>query len=146
VSKRGVCIVLGLEDNMQLEIRPVGNPQFPRFVIANNQGEVFDGGGWNKDQDRAMLYSEGQDVALAFNALQKAMFRDCTLREFAVTLNVRVRSAQPFTQKELEGYLERAVAIMLDHDKGTGPTPNSMVQLDVTWAEMKERGVTEKRG
>jgi hypothetical protein len=134
-----------LEGNMKLEIHPVGTPQFPRFVIANDQGEVFDGDGWNKDQNRAMLYSEGPDVALAFNALQETMFKDCTLRKFAVTLNVRVRSAQPFTQKELEDYLERAVAIMLDHDKGTGPTPNSMVQLDVIWAEMKEKGVSEKK-
>ena len=131
---------------MKLEIHPVGNPQFPRFIIANDQGEVFDGDGWNKDQNRAVLYSEGQEVARQFNALQEAMYRDWSIREFGVTLNIRVRSAQPFTQKELEDYLEWAVAIMLDHDKGTGPTPNSMVQLDVTWAEMKEKGVTEKRG
>ncbi len=131
---------------MKLEIHPVGNPKFPRFVIANDQGEVFDGDGWNKDQNRAILYAEGQEVARQFNALQEAMHRDWPIREFAVTLNVRVRSAHPFTQRELEDYLERAVAIMLDHDKGTGPTPNSMVQLDVTWREMKERGVTEKRG
>lgn len=131
---------------MKLEIHPVGNPQFLRFVITNDQGEVFDGDGWNTDQNRAILYAEGQEVARQFNALQDAMYRDCLLREFAVTLNIRVRSTQPFTQKELEDYLERAVAIMLDHDKDTGPTPNSMVQLDVTWREMKEKGVTEKRG
>jgi hypothetical protein len=146
VSRRGVCIVLGLKDNMKLEIHSVGNPQFLRFVIANDQGEVFDGDGWNKDQNRAMLYSEGREVAVQYNALQERLYETCSLREFAVTLNIRVRSEESFTQKELEDYLERAVAIMLDHEKGTGPTPNSMVQLDVTWAEMKEKGISEKKG
>ena len=28
---------------MRLEIQAVGNPVFPRFIIANDQGEVYDG-------------------------------------------------------------------------------------------------------
>jgi hypothetical protein len=70
---------------MKLEIHPVGNPQFVRFVIANDQGEVFDGAGWNKDQNRAMVYNEGQEVARQFNALQERLYEKCPLREFART-------------------------------------------------------------
>jgi hypothetical protein len=93
-----------------------------------------------------VLFTEGQDVALAFNALQEAQFKDCTLREFTVTLNVRVRAGEPFTKEQLAEYLERATCIMLDHDKGTGPVENSMVQLDVTWAGLQEKSATKKEG
>jgi hypothetical protein len=66
------------------------------------------------------------------------------LVEFTVALNIRVRAGEPFTKQQLAEYLERATSIMLDHDKGTGPVKNSMVQLDVTWAGLAEKCVTNK--
>lgn len=127
---------------VRLEIQPMGTPEFPRFIIATSDGEVFDGTGWTRDRNRAVLFSEGRDVALAFNALQEAQFKDMPLTEFSVTLNVRVRAGEPFTKEQLAEYLERATCIMLDHDKGTGPVENSMVQLDVTWAALREKTVS----
>ncbi len=123
---------------MQLEIQVVGNTKFPRFVIARSDGQVFDGRGWNTDRSKAILYNESMAVALQYNALQDTMCKDWPIQEFTVPLNIRVRSAQPFSQAELEEFLEKAVAILIDQDKGTGPTPYSMVQLDVTWREIQE--------
>jgi hypothetical protein len=128
---------------VRLEIQTVGTHKFPRFIIARSDGQVFDGTGWNRDRGRAALFNEGQDCARTFNALQEAQFKGMTLTEFSVTLNVRVRAGEPFTKEQLAEYLERATCIMLDHDKGTGPVENSMVQLDVTWREMTERYAAE---
>lgn len=125
----------------KLEIQTVGKPEFPRFIIATNDGEVFDGSGWNMDRNEAALFTCGQTVAVAFNALQEQMYLECPLREFTVPLNIRVRSAAPFTQNELEEYLERATTIFLDFEKGSGPVDESIVQLAVTWREMKEKAV-----
>jgi hypothetical protein len=130
---------------VKLEIHPVGNEKYPRFIIARSDGKVFDGTGWNEDRGRAILFTEGQAVALQFNALQEAMYKEWPLREFTVSLNIRVRSGSSFSKKELEDYLERATSILLDHDKGTGPVPNSMVQLDVTWARLVEKTANEKK-
>jgi hypothetical protein len=123
----------------RLEIQTVGKPEYPRFIIATKDGEVFDGRGWTRDRNRAALYTCGQEVAARFNSLQEAMCQDWPIREFTVTLNIRVRSAAPFTQKELEEYMEQATSIFLDQEKGTGPVDESMVQLAVTWREMKEK-------
>jgi len=129
---------------VKLHIQAVGNPGFPRFIITTDQGDVFDGTGWTKDRSRAALFSESVAVAVQFNALQEAMYQHCPLREFTVPLNIRVRSAHPFSKKSLEEYLERATRIMLDHDKcGTGPVEDSMVQLEVTWAAMQEKTPAE---
>ena len=128
---------------MKLQIEPVGPPEFPRLIITRSDGQVFDGTGFTSDRERAILYAEGQEVALQFNALQDAMYKDCSIHEFVVPLNIRVRSAQPFSQAALEEYLERAVSIMIDQDKGTGPVEQSMVQLDVTWREMRDRHAAE---
>ncbi len=124
---------------MKLQIEAVGNSDFPRFIIARSDGQVFDGTGWNQDRSRAVLFCEGRAAAIQFNALQEAICNDWALREFAVPLNIRVRSAQPFTQAALEEYLERAVRIMIDQAKGDGPVENSLVQLDVIWRQMRER-------
>lgn len=129
---------------MKLQIQPVGNPEFPRLIIARSDGQVFDGTGFTSDRDRAILYAEGQEVAVQFNALQDAMYRDWAIQDFVVPLHIRVRSAQPFSQAALEEYLERAVAIMIDTDKGDGPTPESVVQLDVTWRNCRPAEETKR--
>lgn len=129
---------------VRLEIHPVGTQEFPRFVIATSDGEVFDGIGWTKDRNRAVLFAEGREVALTFNALQDQQFKNMPLTEFSVTLNVRVRAGESFTKEQLAEYLERATCIMLDHEKGTGPVEQSMVQLDVTWAGLIEKPANEK--
>lgn len=130
---------------MRLEIQAVGNEKFPRFVIARSDGHVFDGTGWNQDRSRATVFIGNQDVAVAYNALQDNLFKDCALTEFTVALNIRVRAGEPFTKQQLAEYLERATCIMLDHDKGVGPVENSMVQLDVTWAGLVEKTANEKK-
>jgi hypothetical protein len=85
---------------------------------------------------RAVLYSEGQTVALQYNKSRSAFTRPVRSVSSPSPLNVRVRSAQPFTQAELEEYLERAIAIVLDHDRGTGPTPLSSRQRQGTQATL----------
>ena len=123
---------------MRLEIQAVGNPVFPRFIIANDQGEVYDGTAWNTDRKKAVLYANGQELAVQFRSLEEACHNHLPLREFAVTLNVTVRADQPFTEADLALYLERAACILLDHAKGTGPTENSLVQCSVSWDKLKE--------
>jgi hypothetical protein len=134
------------EENIvvRLEIQAVGTNDYPRFIIVRSDGQVFDGTGWTQDRSRAVWFNEGVALALQFNALQEAMFKNMPLVEFTVALNIRVRAGEPFTKQQLAEYLERATSIMLDHDKGTGPVKNSMVQLDVTWAGLAEKCVTNK--
>ena len=49
---------------MKLEVQAVGNPKFPRYIIVNDKGEVFDGTGFNQDRQKATLYVEGQEIAV----------------------------------------------------------------------------------
>lgn len=125
---------------MKLEILAVGSPKFPRFIIANDQGDVFDGTSFTNDRDQAILYAEDQAVALQHNILQEAMFKGCPLQEFVVPLNIRVRAAGRYTKEELEECLERMVSIIIDQEKAASPFQESMVQLDVTWRAMQEKG------
>ena len=128
---------------MKLEIQAVGNPKFPRYIIVNDHGEVHDGTGWNKDRKRAERYAEGQHLATAFSALEEAVYNHLPLRQFTVNINVSVRAEEPFTKADVTAYLASATCIFLDHAKGTGPTENSLVQLNVAWNEMRENGVTD---
>ena len=124
---------------MKLEIQAVGNPKFPRYIILNDKGEVHDGTGWSKDRKRAEIYAEGQHLATAFSALEEAAYNHLPLRQFTVNINVSVWADQDFTKMDLTAYLQSATCLFLDHAKGTGPTENSLVQLNVAWNEMKEK-------
>jgi hypothetical protein len=126
---------------MKLEIQAIGNPKFPRYVIVKDTGEVFDGTGWNKDRKKAVVYVNGQELAVQFRSLEETMHNHLPKREFWVTLNIMVRADGEYTREELASYLESAVAILLDHAKGTGPIPDSLAQLSVTWTNMREKGV-----
>lgn len=125
---------------MKLEIQSTGNPQFPRFLIANDNGEVWDGTAWTLNRDKAILFTEGQTVARQFRELEEAQAAHLPLHEFGVTLNIRVRSPRPVSQEELANYLEKTVSILIDRSKGDGEF-DGVVQMDVTWKEMKEKVV-----
>ena len=127
---------------MRLEIIPVGNAEFPRFIIQDTGGLVFDGEKMVSDRTKAVVFSEGQQVAVTFNALQEAQYKNMPLVEFVVPLNIRVRAGERFTKEQLAEYLESACCIMLDFDKGTGPVEESMVQLDVAWAALREKTIS----
>ena len=87
-----------------------------------------------------MVFVPGNDVAWAFNAVQEAEYKNYPLREFTVAMNVRVRAKEPFSTIDLAEYLERVTTILLNHEKGTGPVEDSIVQLGVTWAGLTEKG------
>jgi hypothetical protein len=122
----------------KLAISISGSPAWNRYLIVRNDGRFWNGKRWTRLRRRARLYARGQDVALAFRKLEERLYEDKPLRKFEVTMSVRVRADQDFDIKAISAYLHGAVSIMIDHDKGTGPVPDSLVQLDVTWAEMRE--------
>lgn len=94
----------------RLEIVPVGSPNFPRFIIQDSGGRVFDGEKMVADRKKAVVFVEGQSVALAYNALQESPFKNMPLTEFTVALNIRVRAGETFTKRQLAESTWRAPA------------------------------------
>jgi hypothetical protein len=52
-------------------IHPTGNPTFPRFIIADSQGEVWTGESWSSDGDDAVVYASPSNASLDCAALQR---------------------------------------------------------------------------
>jgi hypothetical protein len=116
-----------------------GKPEWNRYLIVQEGDRFWDGKKWTRHRRRARLYADNQDVAQAFRELEERLYEDKPLRTFEVTLNVRVFGDQGFDIKLLGGYLQAAVQILIDQDRcGSGPVQESLVQLDVTWGEMRE--------
>ena len=127
---------------MKLAILPDGNPLFPRYIIMNDKEEFYDGTAWTLNRKKAKRYIEGQTLADEYNRLEEEAYVHLPIREFKVNVDIKVRTDRSFTAQELAEYLKLAACILLDHAKGSGPTPNSMVQLEINWANMHE--VTSK--
>jgi hypothetical protein len=123
----------------KLEIVSVGSAEFPRLIIRDDAGQVFDGHQMVADATKAMVFIAGQDIAFAFNAVQESLYEKYPLREFTVAMTVRVRAREPFTMQQLAQYLEQVTSIYMDQEKGLGPVEDSMVQLGVVWAGLQEK-------
>jgi hypothetical protein len=123
----------------KLEIVPIGGDEFPRLVIKDDAGHVFDGKQMVADASKALVFISGQDIAFAFNAIQELLYEKYPLREFTVAMTVRVRAKETFTKQRLAEYLELVTSIYMDHEKGTGPVEDSTVQLGVVWAGLEEK-------
>lgn len=131
----------------KLAIRISGKPEWRRFLIAQEGGRFWNGRRWTRHRQHARLYADDQDVALEFRVLEDRLYKDKRLRTLQVPLTIRLRADQEIDLDALGVYLQRAVAIVIDQDRyGTGPITDSLVQLDVTWADMREVLPEEKRG
>jgi hypothetical protein len=126
-----------------------GPPAWLRYLIVQEGGRFWDGKKWTRQRRRARLYADDQDVALVFRELEDWQYKDKPLRTFQAPLNIRLRADQDIDINTLGGYLQRVVAILIDLQRvvailidqdrcGTGPVPDSVVQLDVTWADIRE--------
>jgi hypothetical protein len=122
----------------KMAIKLSGRTQWPRFVITDGDGRFWDGQAWTDKRQQARLYTDDQEMAMAFRELEADQFKDKKLRMFAATINVQVRADQDIDIKALRDYLRRAVWILIDQDRcGTGPVPESLVQIDVCWGELR---------
>jgi hypothetical protein len=122
-----------------------GPPAWLRYLIVQEGGRFWDGKKWTRQRRRARLYAEDQDVALVFREIEERQYKDKPLRTFQAPLNIRVRADHDIDISGLGGYLQRAVQIMIDQDRcGTGPVPDSLVQLDVTWIDMQEENTDQE--
>jgi hypothetical protein len=88
-------------------VHPTGNPDFPRFLIADSQGEVWTGESWSPDEDDAVVYANPKYVSLDCAALQRQETLDkphLPTTPADVLLEVLERpyfDGQPFTAQEL---------------------------------------------
>ncbi len=118
------------------KIRLLGPPEHPRFVIRDNRCLVphfWTGRGWSRLLSKARLYHAPDDVGkLVERLIQSHLRRHEAKQLYMMTILVRVHADESVSRQDVERYLRDALVVGVDHERfGTGPTPDSLVEVVV---------------
>jgi hypothetical protein len=108
----------------------------PRYLVrdARRPGDLFwTGTGWTPNLAEARLYADPERASRTINRLNRRhLRRHHPKRLFLLTLVVRVHADETVTRSNIERYLRDALVVGVDHGRcGTGPTPTSLVEVEV---------------
>lgn len=114
--------------------RLVGDDRHPRFVIRDGRRIVdhyWTGSKWSRKLRDARLFHDPDDVTRTVARLtRRHLRRHEAKRLYLLTLIVRVHAVESVSRSHIERYLQHALVIGLDHKRfGTGPTPDSLVEI-----------------
>ena len=123
----------------KIAIEKSGSPAWTRYLIHDDQGRYWSGETWAEDRRAALLYADWNLVSHEYRILEERQWSVVPARDFGGSVRVKVWSGTGFTAEQLRDYLHEAVMILLDHDnRGTGPVPDSLLRIDIDWAEVSE--------
>lgn len=120
-----------------LYVVQIGQAQFERFVIEDEQDRVWTGERF--DSDGGALFAKHNDAATEAQEILKANFKGCEPQRFVVPLYVEVLNhAGPVPVAEIAQYLSTGVRLYLDtREHGNGPG-DSLVLPRIEWHRIKK--------
>ncbi len=122
--------------SVTFKVRLLGPHEHHRFVIRDNRRLVdhyYIGKGWSRRLRDARLYADPGLASKTAQALTlKHLRRHEPRRLYLMTIVVRVHAPEDVSRHNVERFLRDALVVGLDHEKyGTGPTPDSLVEVSV---------------
>ena len=123
-----------------LYVVQIGNDEFERFVIEDQQDRVWTGKRF--DSEGGALFAKHNDAAVESQNILRSHFKGEPQR-YVVPLYVEVYShAGPVNVAEVAKYLSEASRLYLNTtDHGNGPS-DSLVLPRIEWHRMKNQGVS----
>jgi len=115
-------------------IRLLGQPDHRRFVIRDARRLIdmfWTGKGWSRKLREARLFADPDDVKRTTDRLtRRHLRRHEAERLYVLSLIVRVHADEAVSRSHIERYLQNALVMGVDHERcGTGPTPDSLVEI-----------------
>ncbi len=114
----------------------IGEPEFQRFVIEDEQERVWTGDRF--DSHGAALFARHNDAATEAQNILKANFKGVESQRFVVPLYVEVLNhAGPVPVTEIAQYLSNGAKLYLDTtENGNGPGDSLVLPL-IDWSRIK---------
>lgn len=116
--------------DLHIYVHSCGDKSWPRFVIRNNRGQLWNGDNWTTKPHDALLFKSDEEASAKVTELTLAS----TERMVVTTVAIRIDREKPFTIVELREFLETSFrGFMLDGDFG-----GARIEVQADFDELRE--------
>jgi len=131
---------------MTIEIRRVGNPDWPRYHLAQRTGsekKYWTGSGWTADFSQTRLYALLRDVSQEFDRLKAQSHEEQSRQVFEAKVTVTLEADCSLSEAQVARFLDLFAELYLPTE---GPTEDSWLQAEIHWHELHETGPKKSLG
>ena len=105
-------------ENLVLSLIPIGHPDHPRFLIANQNKQFWTGTGWSDVEDHGLLFADEREIGNVATKILTAHCGDKKVFRFTVPVEIEIRSDEPPSIEVVRAWLMRAVRLYVDYHQG----------------------------
>jgi len=125
-----------MSDPPIISVVPKGTPDHPRYVISDQRHRVWDGTGWNDDENAGLLFADERELGQVVRDLLLGQCGDKPTFVFTAPVQIEVRSNEPPDLIDLKLWLIRAARLYMDSRLGNGPLNGSVVLISINWLDL----------
>ena len=127
-----------MPEPLVLSLIPKGQPEHPRYFVANQLRQFWTGNGWSHNEDEGLLFANETDVAWACTKILTEHSKDKLVFRFVAPVEIEIRSDSPPDFSTIQLWLMRAARLYVDY-KQDGLTDSTAI-LSIDWKQLKEAG------
>lgn len=124
-----------------LSLIPVGNPDFPRYMISDQYLRYWGKEGWTeqKDTDNATVYASS---GLALEQMQQLLMTEHVgqpAHRYVAPVVIDLYSDNKVSLRDLQLWLTKVSKLLIDSpEHGNGPVSGSLGLCRIDWGQLKE--------
>ena len=120
-----------------LSLIPKGQPEHPRYLVANQHRQFWTGDEWSPDENHALLFANESEVAWACTEILIEHAQNKPIFRFVAPVEIEIRSDEPPDFADVQLWLMRAARLYVDYQQQSGLTDGTAI-LSIDWVELKE--------
>lgn len=119
-----------------LSLIPKGQPDHPRFLLANQHRQFWSGEDWSHDEDDGLLFANEVDAGWACAEILTEHAKSKPVFRFVAPVEIEIRSDRRPDFRAVQLWLMRAARLYVDY-KQDGLSDGTAI-LSIDWLELKE--------
>ena len=118
-----------------LSIIPKGQPEHPRYLVANQLRQFWTGDGWSTDENDGLLFVDEADAGWACTEILTEHVKEKPAFRFVAPVEIEIRSDEPPDLRGIQWWLMRAARLYVDY-KQHGLSDGTAI-LSINWSQLK---------
>lgn len=121
-------------------VTPIGNTNFPRWVIVNQFNEYWTGDSWSEEESERQIYAKSNDACTEYQRLLTEAYGEMPVRRFEVKFSLDLFKHKDVSEDQVKEWLHKICRVNMDtNTHGIGPVEDSLGLVSIDWSLLKEK-------